>query len=442
MVELWYRFNFLGEKQFFERRDLIDGLVISAHLVAYYNLSIPQFLSKVNLPILIDPMTFLWGLNPRFVLKGGELRKSYSKLVEKLDCRVANILGEKMIQGIETDSDQFGEFVLNVLKFQSVDKEVKETPRRRSMERIKHHREETQTDRSTQIQHYALIPPYFYFTNVEGNPYEKTVQAAKIAEDTKYGEKYKICPCLCMDKSMLHDEAQQHKVVEDFKDYSEVILWISNLDETEASMEELKGLISLVSKFKESKTDVINFYGGYFSLALNNIGLSKLSSGICFSRRKDVFAEVGGGGLPIRYYEPHLKIKMLADDMFHLYRHAPELFVCNCPICSELSAKYRSAQTAREREEQLGDFFGELGEGGRMKREGRINWENSRLHFLHVRRMEQDFVNKNPSSQIVSDLEEKYNTVCSSNIKRDPHPYRFGSYEYLKLWVDSLQGTP
>jgi len=435
MTELWYRLNILGEKNFFERKDLIDGLIVPAHLVAYYEIAIPEFLSNLGLPLLIDPMTYVWGIDPQHISKEGDLKKSYKKLVEKLDCKIANILGEQGIQKIKEDSLEFQEFIDKVLKFQLLG-DVKKTPRRTSMERLKHYGEKTKPEEPVRIRPYALIPPYFYFSTVLGPAYQKTVYSATFAKDSDYGKQHKICPCLCMDKILLADEGQLNKVIEDFKDFSEVILWINDLDETEARLHELTGFVDLISKFREAKIDVINLYGGYFSLILNHIGLSKLSCGICYSHRKGVFAEVGGGGLPTRYYEPHLKKKLLADDMIRLYSDTPELFTCNCPICSSHSEKYRTVQTTADKESILTSFFGELGEGIKMKKEGIIDWKKSRWHFLYVRKMEQKYTNENKLEDIVSDLMEKYNL----RIDAGRLGLRVPSLEYLKLWADSLEG--
>lgn len=437
MTGLWYRFNFLGEERFFEKKTLIDGLIVPAHIIAYYELAIPKFLTKLNLPILVDPMTYVWGIEPSCISKEGELKKSYKKLVKKFDCKIASILGEQKIQGIEQDSPEFREFVDKVLKFQLFVGGIRKTPRRHSMERIRRYREKAKSEEQAYIQPYALIPPYFYFSTTLGPAYQKTVYAAGFAKDSDYGKKYKICPCLCVDKLLLTDDDQQDRIIKDFKDYSEVILWIHDFDETKTSLHELTGFINLISKFKKAKTDVINLYGGYFSLILGHIGISKVSCGICYSRRKSVFAEAGGGGLPVRYYEPHLKIKLLRESMFKLYSDSTELFACDCPICSGYSKNYKTAQLIADKEALLSDFFGISEEGEKSAKEGVINWEKSRLHFLHARKIEQNFSNNNTLDEVVSDLRKKYDSMVKNRV--DPNKYGFDSFEHLRLWADSLQ---
>ena len=436
MTELWYRLNILGEKKFFEKEHLIDGLIVPAHLIAYYELALPEFLSKLNLPILIDPMTYVWGIEPHYILKDGELKKSYKKLVKKLDCTIAKILGVQRIQSIKADSPGFNEFINKVLKFQLLDEDTEKTPRKRSMERIKSYGETVKTEEPNLFQPYALIPPYFHFETVLGPSYSKTVYAAKFAKNSDYGKKHRICPCLCMGKSILTDKDQIATVIEDFKDYPEIILWVDNFDETHADLSELTDFITLISKFKEAKTDVINLYGGYFSLILNRFGLSKLSCGICYSHRKEVSAAVGGGGLPIRYYEPHLKNKLTTADIIRLYSDIPELFTCNCTVCSTHSEKYRNVQSTTEKASILKDFFGESKKSAKMKGECKIDWTNSRFHFLYARKKEQKFSNKSTLDVIISDLREKYELLKN---RVDLTPYRIDSFEYLKLWADSLE---
>lgn len=304
------------------------------------------------------------------------------------------------------------------------------------MERMKRFRMKVTEQKQDQIRPYALVPPYFYFTNILGNPYNKTVCAARLAKDSKYGKSQRIYPCICMDKALLTEGEQLKQIIDDFKDYAGIILWISNFDETKASLDELKNLVSFVRSFSERQTEVINFYGGYFSLMLSYVGLSKLSCGICYSNFRDVTSQASGGGLPIRYYEPNLKIKLLGDDMFKLYSDIREFLTCNCPTCSSYIEKIKQAGNGDDKEQLLKEFFG-IYRRNQVVKSGIINWETSRLHFLHCRKMEQSNLMEKSMAETVSNLEATYKLLLEKHL--DPSNYRFISFEYLKLWADSLK---
>lgn len=437
MTELWYRINLFAEKRFFKKRKYIDGLIVPAHLIAYYEIAVPEFLKDLKLPFIVDPVTYLWELDPSIVYKGVDLKKSYSKFVEELDCKVASMLGKQRIALIKTDSSEFQDFVYKVLKFQLLGERIEETPRHHSMKRIKSYRKKETSEAST-IQPFALVPPYFHFQTTNADPYDKTIQAAKLAKDSIYSKKFKIYPVLCMDKSILLDESSRNRIFEDFKHYSGIIFWINEFDETKAHQNELRGFVDLVSKFHEVNIDVIHFYGGYFSLMLSHIGLSKLSSGICYLRFKNVFAKGGGGGLPVRYYEPHLKIKLMGDDMFRLYLKAPDLFTCNCSYCSKFSDKYKTLQSRIKKEQHLSKFFGIHNDKRQIVEKGKIDWETSRLHFLYQRKMEQTFLKKNNLPEVISDLRMSYKSLQDNQV--DPNRlHNFDSYDYLKRWTDCLE---
>jgi hypothetical protein len=435
MTELWYRFNLFGEKQFFET-NLVDGMVVPAHLVAYYEIAIPEMLQEVELPFLIDPVTYVWNIHRHYICKEGELKKSYLKLVEKLDCKIAQLLGKRRIQNIATHSLAFREFIDSVLSFQLLEEKGKKPARRSSIERIKRYRNEVEPKK---IRPYALIPPYFYFTKVSDDLYEKTLYAAEFAKASNYAETNRIYPCLCIDRSLLSREDQLDAIINDFKDYEGIILWVSNFDEIEASLDELDNFANFVSCFNKEDTEVINFYGGYFSLLLNNIGLSKLSCGICYSRFRNVLSQAGGGGLPLRYYEPNLKVKLLADDMIRLYSTLPELFICDCPICSEYFESFQKAKTRNDKEQLLNNFFG-IYRGRNILKNGVIDWEKSRYHFLHSRKKEQKEIESKNIQQVISNLEAKYKLLKKKRL--DLTAYRKpSSLEYLEFWAKSVKAN-
>jgi hypothetical protein len=211
-----------------------------------------------------------------------------------------------------------------------------------------------------------------------------------------------------------------------------VVLWISGFEETEASMEELTSLVRFVSNFSKQGIEIINFYGGYFSLLLGYAGLSKLSSGICYSSSKSVFSQASGGGLPIRYYEPSFRVKLVRDAVFRLYFEKPKLFVCECPVCSDFVRQCFDENDSK-RAQLLNQF---LIENKVTSENCVIDWEQSRWHFLHSRKMEQQNLREASISQTVSAIETTYNHL-HANV--DPVRYDVKPFEHLRLWKDALR---
>jgi hypothetical protein len=438
MPELWYRFNVFAERQFFDNTNLIDGIIVPAHVMAYYEVSFPQFLKECGLPFIIDPVSYVWDIRQRLIKnENGELKKSYAKLVEKLNCKIGNLLGDYPLSNINFSDSDLEEFVHNVLKFQLFDVSSKKPDRLKSIQRLKERIsivEGTAQPINRTVEPYALIPPYFYFTEVGDKNYSTSLQAARYAEASKYAPNRRIFPCLCMERSILTDESQIHRIIDDFKDFQGVLFWINLLEETTASQEELNGLTTLVKGLSSKGAEVINLYGGYFSMALHHAGLSKMSCGICYSSARNVHSEASGGGLPVRYYEPSLKLKIMPDVALKLYLDKPKLFNCDCPICSKYSAQCQNVGN-NQRGRILSGFFSD--EGRRCV----IDWETSRLHFLNHRKTEKKNIEKTDIDTTASDLLNTFNELSHQYFEPIQYGCTFESINYLRRWGRALRNA-
>lgn len=440
MTELWYRFNVFAEKEFFEKSNLVDGLIVPAHVIAYYEVSFPQFLKEVHLPFLIDPVSYVWDINHRFIKNGnGELKKSYSKLVEKLNCSMGNLLGKYQLSQSVVQNSDFDDFINAVLKFQLLDFSSNKPQRAKSMQRLRERirliEGETPVEETKNIQPYALIPPYFYFTRVDSDAYERTLYAAKYAQNSDFGKQHKIFPCLCLNSTIFRDVPQISKILEDYKGFQGIVFWINDFDETKAKVEDLEALTKFVQSFHIQGSEVVNLYGGFFSLSLHHAGLSKLSCGICYSSSRNVFSEVGGGGLPIRYYEPTLKLKLMRENMFRLYADKPELFDCECPICSDFG-KICKNPVGSQRAKALEQFFLDNKLSGNNCV---VNWETSRIHFLNCRKIEQKNINESKVSDTINQLLEKYQQLTSQGFDPNQYGFNFESFDYIAKWGRALR---
>lgn len=449
MTELWYRFNVFAEKQFFENKDLVDGMIIPAHVIAYYEMSFPEFIKSTNLPFIIDPVSYVWDIGGRFITnENGELKKSYSKLVEKLDCKIGNLLGKYKLGNVAFQETDFHEFIECVLNFQLLNFCSKKPQRLNSIQRLKERirlieGQESVIEPKT-AEPYALIPPYFYFSRVGEEGYDRTLHAAKYAKSSKFANR-RIFPCLCMNRSVLEQPQMLNKILDDFKDFTGIVFWIDSFDENSATLLELENLTKFVNALHLQGKEVINLYGGYFSLLLHYAGMSKMSCGICYSSQRNVFSEIGGGGLPVRYYEPYLKQKIMPDVMLKLYSERPELFSCDCPICQNYSSICQSPKTAvSEKAIALKKFFvneESCKNGDDKKEKCIIDWESSRLHFLNHRKKEQEIINNSTLPVILDKLKKDKQKLTRYRFDPFVYGFQFETIDYLSNWPQAIESS-
>lgn len=432
MIDLLYRLNMMGEKKFFESNDLIDGLIVPAHLLAFYHGSLPNFISDINLPFIIDPMTYVWDIDRNYVLKEGYLKKSYQKYIEFLNNDIASLLGISKITDNSFSEEDLYTFSNSILTFQYTLCGLSSNPRLRSLRRI---RRRTRGEDEREIRPFGLIPPYFFFSSIRQRAYELTKRCAENALITEFSNLTNIIPCLCMGQEILFNDTFRDNLVSDFSEYESVFLWIDNFDEREVSIQALQNYRELVRRFNENDVSIFNMYASFYSLLMENLGLEKISSGIAISHRKQVTSSATGGGMPLRYYEPSLKMEILNFSAFRLYSRYPELFVCNCPICQQYSSRINNNQTVSEREEILAPLFIDVqDQWGNIIRKAEMNWNNTRYHFLHVKKNEQELVSSTELIDLIDILRNDYSILSGL----DSTFYNIRSVEHLERWYKSF----
>lgn len=434
MSELWYRLNMMGEKSFFENDELIDGIVVPAHLLAFYHNTLPNFLNDINLPFIIDPMTYVWNIDRSSVIKKNELKKSYQKYVELLNNPIASLLGNYQITQTSYSDDDFSNFVDSVLRFQFTVGGASADYRARSLRRI---RSLTRGIGEEIIRPSMLIPPYFYFRSVDDITYNLNINSVQHAGDSLYSELSTIMPCLCMSQRILFNTSNIEQIITDFSDFDQILLWINNFDETKVDLDSLAKFRELVTNFNDIDVSVMNLYGAYFSQLLSYYGMNSASSGIGLSHRKEILSTATGGGMPLRYYEPTLKMEILTYSAFRLYTRHPELFLCNCPVCQPFSENINNYNTIREREEFLAPLFVDsINDWGRIDRKAIMDWRNTRLHFLYSKIYERDNLTNITITDIIKTVRDDYRYL-SRNLNFGI--YNFNSIDYLDRWCEAIE---
>lgn len=112
-----------------------------------------------------------------------------------------------------------------------------------------------------------------------------------------------------------------------------VFFWITNFDERKVRLELLVKLWSLVSAFSETK-ELVNLYGGFFSICLSRVGLSGFGNGLTYSESRDWPALSSTGAAPPRYYVPKLHM-FLPVGLAASFVDEDDFFECGCTACTD-----------------------------------------------------------------------------------------------------------
>jgi hypothetical protein len=254
-----------------------------------------------------------------------------------------------------------------------------------------------------------------------------------MAQKLKIFESIEISPCICFSKNVLLDKSARDQIVNDFSTFKKILLWVDDFDDRNIDLSGLACLKSIIQKFHENKVNVLNMYGSYFSILLRYNGLDAFSSGICISHKKSVDSAPTGGGQPLRYYDPILKLEIVNNEAFKLYTQYPELFICNCPICQSYTSQINDITSLREREKFLNPLFLDQ---KYSNNKALMNWKNARIHFMHIRRKEIEEQNHKIKNELLDKLKKDYDYVMKNvdfSIFKN-----INSVEHIKRWFQSL----
>jgi hypothetical protein len=191
----------------------------------------------------------------------------------------------------------------------------------------------------------AIFAPYFYIEpNYQPKKWLKlNMNFIKCTVDIS--KEIPVHAILCFDSSALLDNNFISELITEVKSshVQGVWLWISKLNEDNASDSKLEDKLLSLRKIVEQLRDsieVYNMHGGFFSLALSKFGMSGISHGIGYGEQKDVVPVIGQATPIVRYYLPALHRRLGVTEIERCFRgleiETPEDFynkICNCAIC-------------------------------------------------------------------------------------------------------------
>jgi hypothetical protein len=198
-------------------------------------------------------------------------------------------------------------------------------------------------------------------------------------------------------------------------DFDGVGLWVSGLDEHDASLATLNAYRSLIASIRRP---VWLMYGGYFGLLLGPEGVTQVSHGIYYTESKKVRGPVGSGPAPFRYYVPALHRFYPPDSAFRLIEDVPGL-ACNCRACTGGLASLKAELGA------LSSPSSKMAWARRLQR-----------HFLACRAAEVAGVNSSKREDLARELKATATTL--DTLGRTRTGALEISYGHLRTWAAAL----
>ncbi len=335
-LDLIYRISNPSETSGFSNRDLIDGIIINARLACSQQNWTQNFIISSKKNILIDPQTAIYSIEIENLFNDNdELRISENKYLNKINEQIYEIVSNQRRELLPTDfkPDDWNEELIVELCKTNI-KIQKDFFRQSSLTDFIQliDANDAPFDTSKLL---AVIPPYFYFESREDPWYEITKY---LAEKTKnLSQEPPTYPILCFNKEILLQGDTIDMILEDYSEFSSIIIHISDFDELKEEVEYLTGLINFLEKAKISNINIINLYGGFFSFLLGLKGLLHgYSQGICYGNKKDIikYSSTGGGGISNRYYFKINQTKLVESKARTILSFFPEI-QCTCTTCAE-----------------------------------------------------------------------------------------------------------
>lgn len=110
-------------------------------------------------------------------------------------------------------------------------------------------------------------------------------------------------------------------------------IWITNFDERHVDEDQLRRLWRTV-RDRPRGLELVNLYGGFFSICLRYAGLAGFGNGLTYSESRAWPALASTGSAPPRYYVPALHL-FLPPAAAQAVVAAEPAFECPCPACDE-----------------------------------------------------------------------------------------------------------
>lgn len=396
-----------------QAQDLIDGLVIPAHILAHQLASTAAFVCSLpNHDYVIDPMTWiLQSPRERHRREDGTLRPSVGKWCDAIhaDLRGKLSAGSRAAPLFVADLPDLEQCCEGNLKFQteSVNRGQVDPRAKRYLDRYR---------MTLPTLPRCVLAPYYLFGRPGDAWYETTLQAATITR--ALAPKIAVAPVIMCASGVL-DNAGISKIASDFGGFERCFVWIESLTQSAATRDEIKRVRSLIKALADKGSQVETLYGGFMMMLMEYSGMAAVSHGILYTQDKAGEQVPGGGGVPERYYIPAFHdFRSLSQTNLILKKH-PELAGGTPTADSVMAGDPDRIFMFASRPELL------------------------RQHFLEARRRECDLLAKTNLPDVVKILRETHAKYHVS-VSKLPNPDALVTaaeqkgLDYLIAWADAF----
>ena len=419
----FYRIGPMSEKVILgEYKDTFYGLTIGAHLAAYYIKSLPKYIQKLNKPFFIDSETYVMARDQNNITKNGQIKKSFQKFYSSFDEKIQTNLEFREL--LPKDFQNKDENLLTLLAKNTLDfqknliEEINKGGDGAIRESLQRYHEILNRDTSNQneLKPEFYTTPYFYFQSITDPWYDISLSLAN--ETNKIENESAIYPIICFSKELLINEKEIDTLIDDYKKFDGIVIWISDFKERLENIHYLRQFAKFIEKIAENGKPIYNLFGDYFSLLLTKKGLTGYSRGIGVSEKRNVDAIAGGGGSPERFYLPFLHTyasKTYAREF--LAEH--DGLMCDCDFCENFKKTVLPRLSRRRLIERFFDEFNYM--------------IDTKKHFLITHKKELDKISKLEINEIKQLL---------ANEISETETYRLSLYnlsnQHLKIWLQSI----
>jgi hypothetical protein len=433
-ISHWMTFATFNEQRYFAypKEKSYDGVVLNANMVAHAREGIAAFLmSKTEgLPYVIDPLTHAFQHEPSAIRnRFNELKTSIASLSQYYGAPVADIAGTRpLVPSDFSDRGVLDGFVGRCLQFQkeSLSGKMAESEWNQYL-----------LQPSAALEPLALVSPYLFINEGNFRRWFPTMVAFVASAFKQRGTSKLFVPIVLSKGALISEEIRgfilQYLAEEQLDGF---LLWIDDLDESEAAGDTLRALLALARGLKKRpEQHVINLHGGYFSiLAGGNLGsgaLSGVAHGPEFGEHRAV-VPVGGGIPRPKFYVPQLHTRIAYREAqaylqeLGLLADSSTFFenVCDCAECRAVLAAGIGNFTS------YGDATVKLVKRDRgftrMEFPTSVAKQQCLRHYLQRKAREFDFAANSEPAVIMEDLRSGY------FLFRDAAPESVG---HLAVWA-------
>jgi len=341
----WYvRFDLMREKSILQEfGDNFAGIVVDAHIIETYADATANFLSTLNKPFIIDPVTFKFSTYNSVQLFSS--KRWYPRLFGAYYDDIIRLPEQIRLQDRSEDdveiSESSGYPAMRIEPTHLSDNKILKSYVKRV---ISYQRNrianligglEIFEENLSPVFPSKLIPPYAVMLNSKNDEWlPKNIQCIKEAVQLKQGDE-KIFPVIAIYKDLIHHDDSIAKLVNQYniEGVDGYFVWVTDFKEEREDEQCLLNYIKFFNKLKEMNKPIINFYGGYLSMIAASKGIvNGWTAGIGYAEYRNPFSE--GGPVPAQYYYNPFHTTVPRDEVGTINTIC-EQQKCNCAQCQQ-----------------------------------------------------------------------------------------------------------